>query len=468
LGRTLFTELRAACARCPDGEAILFRGQTLSRGQLLDRVEACAAWLAEQPAGPVAIALPDSPDLLVAFFAAAALGRPALVLDVQMSAADRRDVIARAAAGVVIDRPLPPHPGRIALPCVASEAEFYFGLTSGTTGPAKIFARNHASWLATFDAAQTVFGFGAQDRIAIIGSLSHSLFLYGAVHALCAGLPVILSAPFRPGRARREIAAHGATVLYCVPAMLEPLAGGLALAGVRLIISGGAPLPSHQRALVKACAPSASVIETYGASELSYVACLAVEQGRSGSAYRAFPGVEIDIRSADGERQPAGTPGHVWVRSPMVFSRYLGPEGRAPASRDGWASVGDIGVLSESGGLRIHGRANRTMNTKGLKIRPEPAEDALASHDGVVQAVVLGLPDARRGEQIAAVIVAHEGAVLSRAQLRAFCRDKLGARAAPQIFFQTLGLPMTRSGKVAIARLRAALSRGDPAYVEVP
>ena len=468
MGKTVFTELRDVCARAPEAPAIIFRGQCVPRGQFLRRVKAFAGWLEDQPGGPVAISMADGSDLLVAFFAAAALGRPAMVLDKQMSDTDRKDVLVRSGAGTVIDAALPQRHDHVAWPDVSGDAEFYFGLTSGTTGRAKIFARTHRSWLATFDAAQRVFDFQCDDRVAIIGSLSHSLFLYGAVHALCAGLSVILCAPYLPGRALREITAHGATVVYGVPAMLEPLAKGLRAApGMRLIISGGARLGVSQRIALEQAAPGARVIETYGASELSYVAHAHGASDGSDTVGKVFPGVEVEIRSSEGEVLPAGASGLVWVRSPMLFSRYLGEDVGCPAAQGGWASVGDVGVLDESGALLIRGRADRTMNTKGLKIRPEPVEDVLVSHDDVVQAVVLGLCDERRGERIAAVIIAREGCTLSRAQLIEFCRQKVGARAAPQRFFRALRLPMTRSGKVAIARLRDALSRGDPGFMEM-
>jgi long-chain acyl-CoA synthetase len=434
--------------------------------------------LAQMPEqGAVALLAESGQHLLTAFFACAAAGRPALILDPARPVGESRRLAERH--GVVlfgIDRRCAGHfpaggtflldgtagPEHRALPPVGTEAEFYWGMTSGTTGEPKLFARSHRSWLESFAAAEQVFAFPPAAKVLVPGPLSHSLFLYGAVHALCRGHTVIAPGAFRPDRA--AAAAAEADCIYAVPAMLaDMLDCGLADSGQQLIFCGGAKLPAELRRLCEARLPRADLIEFYGASETSFISYASTSRPAPAvSVGRPFPGVSVEIRRADGRPVPAGAEGEVHVASPMLFSRYVG----MPPAED-WFTAGDIGFLDPAGCLHLTGRVNRIINSRALKIRPEPIEQALMELPGVLRAAVVALPDPARGAIAVAAVEFAAGASLPRRVLSQHCRTRLGDRFSPHRYYQADALPLTRSGKIAFATLRDALIAGSDAYREL-
>ncbi len=464
---TIFTEMEAAARANPEKPALIGGESALSFGEFVRRVRGVAGRFQTLPPGPVSLSMTSSADTLIAFFAAAVVGRPAFVLDPKAPPETTAQALAQADPAVHLTAlPAPVEPAE--LPDVSAEMEFYWGLTSGTTAAPKIFARTHRSWLATFDTAEAVFDFAPDDRVALPGSLSHSLFLFGAVHALCHGMTLILCGPFRPARVAPEMAAHRASVLYVVPAMLDALMKSRETAWracLARIFSSGAKLSADLRCAVEAAMPQVDLVEGYGASETSYVSYVSTRApAPPGSVGRLFPGVEVEIRDAEGRSCAPGESGTVWVRSDMTFARYVGGgEGRAPG---GWVTAGDAGLLAD-GFLYLKGRANRIINVAGVKVHPEAIERALLAHPDVAGAAVVGLDDARRGQRLAAVVVPQDGRGADRARLSGHCRTALGPRLTPQSFFAAEALPQTRSGKVAVDALLSALMRGDPAFTEL-
>jgi long-chain acyl-CoA synthetase len=460
---TIFSELEAGAWANPEKPALMGGESALSFGEFLGRVRGVAGRFQSLPPGPVALSLKSQADTLVAFFAAAAAGRPAFVLDPQAPPEAVARALAQAGPAVHLTAlPDPVPPGE--LPEISAETEFYWGLTSGTTAAPKIFARAHRSWLATFETAEAVFDFKPEERVALPGDLSHSLFLFGAVHALCRGMTAVLCGPFRPARVARELAARRARVLYVVPAMLDSLMTSRETAWretVQRIFSSGAKLSDEMRAGVEAALPGVDLVEGYGSSETSYVSYVSTRApAPEGSVGRLFPGVEVDIRDADGQPCAPGDSGTVWVRSDMTFARYVGgPEAHAPG---GWVTASDAGLLAD-GFLYLKGRVGRIINVAGVKVHPEAVEQALLAHPDIAGAAVVGLDDAKRGQRLAAVVVPHNGTA-DRASLSACCRAALGPRMTPQSFFRADRLPQTRSGKVAVEAIRQALMRDDPAY----
>lgn len=442
---TIFTEFSRQAG---ERTALITPAVRLSYAELHRNVVRLANTIAAMDGDAVAIPADAAEPLLTAFLACAAAGRPALILDPARPIAESRRLAERYQARF----PSPEQAPIVSLPHVPSEAEFYWGLTSGTTGEPKLFARSHRSWLASFAAAERVFPFPPAAKVLIPGPLSHSLFLYGAVHALCRRHTLIAPGAFRPDRA--AAAAREAGAIWLVPAMLsEMLDHGLADDRARLIFCGGAKLSPDLRARCEAAMPRADLIEFYGASETSFITYAATSApAPAGSVGRPFPGVRIDIR---GE-------GEIHVASPMLFSRYAGG---APASE--WFTAGDIGFVDQGGFLHLTGRANRIINSSALKIRPEPIEQALLDLPGVLRAAVVDLPDATRGAIAVAAIEFAPGRQLARRTLSEHCRSRLGARFSPHRYYQADALPLTRSGKIALARVREALLAASPNFREL-
>jgi long-chain acyl-CoA synthetase len=474
---TIFTAFSHAADVNKGRAALITLRSSLSYDALRDRVLRLAGQLGSSPE-PNAIAIPSNiaEDVLAGFFACAAVGRPALVLDPTLPLARLQSLLSRynvplLAPGETFAHALADHRVSIfgqpaeppfSLPAVSGEAEFYWGLTSGSTGEPKLFARSHRSWLESFAAAEQLFSFPPCSQILIPGPLSHSLFLYGAVHALCRGHTVIAPGAFRPDRAVK--AARRATHVYLVPSMLaEMLDCGLTDTRLQTVFSGGAKLSTGLRQRCEAALPAVDLIEFYGASETSFIAARSTARPASpGSVGRPFSGVSLEIRDATGNPLPPETEGDVYVRSRMLFSRYVGEP-----RHSGWFTAGDIGFVDRSGNLHLTGRRNRIINSRALKIRPEPIEDALLELPDVVRAGVVDLPDTKRGAIAVAAVEFNPGRSLTRHVLSEHCRTKIGARFCPRRYYSAEALPLTRSGKIAFPLLRDALLSHDPTFREL-
>jgi fatty-acyl-CoA synthase len=177
---------------------------------------------------------------------------------------------------------------------------------------------------------------------------------------------------------------------------------------------------------------------------------------------RPLPGFEIRIVDpATGRPLPAGEIGEVRLRGYITPGYYKDPEKNAAAfDPEGCFVTGDLGWFDPDGRLRFHGRSKDVVKTGGLNVSPLEVEQILLGHPAVEQAHVVGVPDPRKEEALAAVVVLREGARASAEELRAFCRQALAAFKVPQHvrFVPRETLPLTASGKVQKHRLRETLA----------
>lgn len=421
--------------------------------------------------------------------AARDLGLPVLV-----DGADgrERDPRLEAALGAAPEEELTPGP---------DASPFLVGFTSGTSGPPKAFQRTRGSWRASLRHGGEVFGARSGDRTLVPGPLSHGLGLYALTEALYEGACCITLPRFDAVRARSALAEHRATRLVVVPTMLRGLADSTE-AGARAegagraealpasfpdvenVVSSGARLDPSTSRRAMALFPRAHVREYYGASELSFVTVRSTPPGADPSAAgpgavgRPFPGVEVQVRGEDGVPLPTGSTGTVFVRGPLASSGYLwgddGQEPRPPSTaagfrRDGdWATVGDLGRLSEDGELHLAGRSGGMVITGGHNVYPGEVEAALTRLEGLEEAVVLGLPDAYLGQVPAAVVSGPGVRGLTLARLRAEAGALLPRYKVPRRVWAAREWPLTRSGKVSRTALEDWIAHGDARLVPVP
>ena len=307
-------------------------------------------------------------------------------------------------------------------------------LTSGSTGVPRRILRTQASWLASF-AVNAQFGIGPGARVAVLGRLSQSLALYGAVEGLHLGAEVHLLDLLRPDRQRIALSDRRITHLYATPAQLRLLGPG-ACPDLQMVMVGGSKLDPALRAAVRAMAPAAAIHEFYGAAEASFIT-LADEDTPEGSVGRPYPGVEIALDK-----------GEVWVKSPYVFKGYAGDPGSA-RWRDGWLSVGEIGRM-EGGFLYLQGRAGRMVTVADHNVFPEEIEAVLAAMPGITQAAIVPVPDAKRGHVLVALL---QGDRSIEDQLMARLRAELGPLKAPKFLIWLKDWPVLPSGKTDLRAL---------------
>lgn len=308
-------------------------------------------------------------------------------------------------------------------------------LTSGSSGLPRRVVRTMASWTASFAVNAGLFGIGPGVRVAVLGDLTQSLSLYGALEALHLGAELQLLGGVRPDRQRRALAAE---VLYATPAQLRLLieAGGRDLPELRVILVGGSKVDARLRADLAAIT-AAEVREFYGAAEASFIS-LSGPGMPMDSVGAPFPGVEISLRD-----------GQIWVRSPYLFLGYAGKDPGGAVWDQDWLSVGEFGRF-EAGHLYVSGRAGRMVTVADQNVFPEEIEGFIAQMPGVERVAVVPRFDALRGAVMVAVLMgdrASESAILAR------CRAELGALKAPRAVIWRHDWPVLASGKTDLIRL---------------
>ncbi|WP_230594734.1 AMP-binding protein [Rhodococcoides fascians] len=331
----------------------------------------------------------------------------------------------------------------------ARSAELLVGITSGTTGPPKLFVRDQASWAATLDRSDALFELGPGDRVSASGTLDHTHFLYGALHGLTRGATVDLR--------KAAVALEDApTHLYSVPTIAWDIARSHArYPCVREVLSSAARWPQSARTALATVLPNATMTHFYGASELSFVSYDRRTPGGTGVEGASvegalFGGVEVETRNE-----------LLHVRSDMLSDGYLSRVGdhttltNGPV--DGWMTVGDRGSVDE-GRLTLLGRGSETIVRAGLTVELAPIEAALVSIPGVLDAGVVGVPDDRTGEVPAAGVVVAQQNSPTVAQIRRHVRSMLPSPSLPVVIAVVDALPRTPRGKLDHQALGATLA----------
>ncbi|QWZ09595.1 AMP-binding protein [Nocardioides panacis] len=281
--------------------------------------------------------------------------------------------------------------------------------------------RTTDSWVSSFDAVSRLAGLGAGSRVWVPGPLAATMNLFAAVHATVTGARLV-----------DDLAQ--ATHAHLTPGDLARVLGP-ALAGVTVVVAGDRLSPGlHDRAV----AAGATVHHYYGAAELSFVAW-----GAHAEDLRPFPGVRVQVR--DGE---------IWVRSPFVCDGYAGSPGPLRRDADGFATVGDHGLLAD-GRLVVLGRPD-AVTTGGATVPLSAVEPVLrAAATGEV--VVVGLPHEDLGAVLAVVLTSpgDHGPLLAEA------RRALAGAHRPRVWFHVADLPLTPAGKVDRAALVSLVSGAD-------
>jgi long-chain acyl-CoA synthetase len=225
---------------------------------------------------------------------------------------------------------------------------------------------------------------------------------------------------------------------------------------LRFAVSGGmatqAAVARHWKSVT-----GRPIIEGYGLSETSPVATINRPDISEFTGTVGFPlsSTEVAIRDAEGHDLPIGESGEICIRGPQVMVGYWNrPDETAKVmSADGYFRSGDIGVMQPDGQVRIVDRMKDMVLVSGFNVYPNEVEDVLATHPGVLESAVIGLPDEHSGEAVTAFVVRKDDA-LTADELRAFCKESLtGYKVPKQIFFRET-LPKTNVGKVLRRALR--------------
>jgi long-chain acyl-CoA synthetase len=273
---------------------------------------------------------------------------------------------------------------------------------------------------------------------------------------------------FGPAEVLAAVARHRITALTVVPTMLsmilqQPDFGAHDLSSLRAMTYGAAPMPEALLRRAMEALPGVRFMQSYGMTELSPLTTFLAAADhrpeapahRLRSAGRPVPGVEVRVADADDRTLPAGEVGEILVRGPNVMRGYWRrPEQTAQALRGGWMHTGDAGRFDADGYLYVVDRTKDMIISGGENVYSTEVENALAEHPGVVQAAVIGIPDAKWGEAVHAVVVPRPGSDLDAAALIAWCRERIADYKCPRSVDFAAELSLSSVNKVDKAALR--------------
>lgn len=347
--------------------------------------------------------------------------------------------------------------------------------TSGTTGFPKGVELSHANLLAAMRAGGSTWEVSADSVSLVAMPLFHIAGSGWALAGFMTGATNVLLRDVDPAEILQLIATERVSHLLLVPAALQLLlaAPGLAqadLSSLRIFAYGASPI--SEEVLVRGMrALRCGFVQVYGMTETTgAVTGLAPEDHDPAgpraallrSAGRPWGDVELRIvDAASGRDQKPGEIGEVWCRSRQNMCGYwrnpeatreIYPEGR-DAQGLGWLRTGDAGYLRD-GYLFIHDRVKDMIVSGAENVYPAEVENALMSHPGVADCAVIGVPDARWGETVKAIVVPRADAEPSDAELIAWCRERLARYKCPTSVDRATSIPRNPSGKILKTQLR--------------
>ena len=348
--------------------------------------------------------------------------------------------------------------------------------TSGTTGRAKGVQLSHRNILANARQVRDRTGVGTGDRLLVVMPIFH-------VNGLCnqvvvpflAGASVALRPRFLLEDFWPSVRDYRPTYFTAVPTMLSRLLNGpspppgVDPSSMRFARTGAAPLSVEVQRQFETRF-GLPVITSYGQSEATCTVTMnppTREGRRLGSVGTALDGLEVRVLGADGIAMQTGQTGEIAVRGPTLMLGYLGlPEATAEAIPDGWLRTGDIGYLDPDGYLFLKDRKKDLIIRGGENISAREIEEVLYEHPLVVDAAVVGAPDAIYGEVVAAFVVLRDNNISTSSasiveEILACCRERLTRFKVPAHVEIVEELPKNAVGKVTKQALRATFQKAS-------
>ncbi len=340
--------------------------------------------------------------------------------------------------------------------------------TGGTTGQAKGVMLTHRNKLADSLHLETCVRLTSDDSWLVLSPMHHAAGTFHVLLCVWLGVRQVLIPAFEAGPVLDAIEQERISVIFGVPAMLDALIDEQAArprdaSSLRLMGYGAAPASSQLITRFHERFPGTELVSMYGATELGPMGTALehmeryIGTERVRSAGRPLAGVRIRIVDDQDRDRPSGEIGEVIARGPNVMRGYWNkPEQTASVLVDGWYHTGDLGYLDSEGCLHLMDRAKDMIVSGGENVYSTEVEEALYRHPQVAECAVFGVPDARWGEAVRAVVVLRGGASLDESSLREHCRGLLGGYKIPKVIeIREEPLPRSAAGKVLKRELRA-------------
>jgi fatty-acyl-CoA synthase len=342
--------------------------------------------------------------------------------------------------------------------------------TSGTTGSPKGVLLTHRNLVNNGRFTGDCLGMTEHDRMCVPFPLYHCAgCVCATLSCVTHGSTVILpSASFEPLAVLEAVQAERATVIGGVPTMFiaqlqHPDFSRFDLSTLRVAMIGGAPCPMDLLRSINNEMHCEQVSVIYGQTEASPVITVhapgdTIEQ-RTSTVGKAGPNTEVKvIDPATGETVPLGELGELCARGYLLMQGYdHEPEATARAiDPEGWLHTGDLTIMREDKHLNIRGRAKDMIIRGGENIYPVEVESFLFGHPKIADVAVVGLPDRKLGEIVAAWVRLRPGESMTCAELQEYCHGKIAHFKIPQHIRFVDAFPMTVTGKLQKFRIRNA------------
>jgi carnitine-CoA ligase len=493
-GRTVYDVLRSGAHRHPERALLVCddgTGEhlTLSWRAMLKRTDAVAAELQRRGVGAgdrIHVHLPNRPEFLLVWFAAARLGASIVPTNLASVAAEIAYVLEHSGACMSVtdaegrgptdaaweatgthrpvleceaDGLMDLTEGRPLVPLPANDAELAVMYTSGTTSRPKGVRITHANYVYVGEVVAGHLRMRSDDRVLIVLPLFHAnAQYYTTMSVLVTGATIILSRRFSASRFFEQAIAHGATL------------SSLFSAPMRMILAKE-PAPHWQRTPLRAIIFGQSlsprelarwdelagvpIFQIYGMTETIGPPLMNPLFGdsRRSSVGHTTLGYRCRIIRDDGSDAPVGEPGQLLVGGEpgtSLMAGYLNDEQATAATlRDGWLFTGDIVRLDEDGLVTFVDRDKDMIKRAGENVAASEVESVLRDHPAVHDACVVGVADALRDEAIAAFVVLDGGdGETTEEGIIAWCAERLASFRVPSTVDFVPALPRTAVGKI--------------------
>jgi fatty-acyl-CoA synthase len=364
---------------------------------------------------------------------------------------------------------------------VAAEDVTNIQYTSGTTGSPKGVLLTHRNLLNNAAVIAAGMKISEKDRLCAPVPLYHCFgCVGGTLVCMLTGAALILPAPTFDAQATMEaIEEERVTTIYGVPTMFigeleHPEFQRFDFSSLRTGVMAGAPCPIEvmKRVVKDMHCPEMTIM--YGQTEASPVITMSSVddslERRVSTVGRACPNTEVKIVApGTGESVPIGEQGELCTRGYLVMKGYdQEPDATKRAiDEDGWLHTGDLATMRPDECFRVTGRAKDMIIRGGENIYPREVEEFLYTHPKVADVQIVGLPDAKLGETVAAWIRVKEP--VTEDEIRAFCKGKIAHFKIPQYIRFVESFPMTVTGKIQKFRMREIeiQERGLEAVAEI-
>ncbi|HUF13713.1 MAG TPA: AMP-binding protein [Longimicrobiales bacterium] len=505
---TVAQALEEQAAAQPDRTFLVYGERKLTYRQVESQARAMAAALHElgiERGDRVAVTLPNWPEFVVSAFAAAKLGAIVVPLNPRYTVPELKYMLRHSEAAAVVcaerfagidflelfESLLTSLPDLQYLVTVGEEDLWYddriyqfedlvssgegrevptvaldpardtFAIlyTSGTMGKPKGVELTHANVLRTAAATADALGLEPEDVIFGVTTIFHVFGIGpGVLGTLAAGASLVLQEQFDPAEALELIERHGVTVHYGVPTVFvtelrEPDRERRDLSSLRLGLVAGAPIGEEllQRIRSELCP---TVLVAYSLTETaSTVSITRPEESLDRQLYtvgRVLPETQIRVLDLDGTVLPEESLGEIAIRGPGVMKGYYRQPGETSQAvdDDGFFLTGDLGIVDDDGYLHIVGRRKELIIRGGFNVYPREVEDRINAHPAIQDVAVVGLPHDVLGELVCACIVPVEGAIVTGAEVKEWCRAALADYKIPDLVRFLDSFPLTGSGKI--------------------